>query len=215
MFAPSVCFPKMITCMGVTVTCANETPSVVLPNITVLPLSSKLNIWKCLTLLLQKDANPQDNKEKVMKTREKERIQKPQVLMLQHRNQGKSFKPGFAFRLVSLPGSLELSAASPALKLKHKCLSVQMAKASACRTKISAIQFSVSRDEGLVCFPPLNQSFTICWACWQLPSRAEGLRDTTFAPGYHDRASRITTSTSRVLSLFSKVLPERYREMKG
>lgn len=146
MFAPSVCFPKMITCMGVTVTCANETPSVVLPNITVLPLSSKLNIWKCLTLLLQKDANPQDNKEKVMKTREKERIQKPQVLMLQHRNQGKSFKSGFAFRLVGLPGSLELSAASPALKLKHKCLSVQMAKASACRTKIiSHPVFSVQR----------------------------------------------------------------------
>lgn len=75
---------------------------------------------------------------------------------------------------------------------------------------------SVSRDEGLVCFPPLNQSFTICWACWQLPSRAEGLRDTTFAPGYHGRASRITTSNKQS---FKPVLKgaswESYMDMKG
>lgn len=75
-------------------------------------------------------------KKRLRKPEEEERIQEPQVLRLQHSNQGKSFKPGFAFRLVSLPGSLEPSAASPALELKHECLSVQMAKASACRTKI-------------------------------------------------------------------------------
>lgn len=68
-FAPSVCFPKVITCMGVTVTCANATPGLLPPNITVPPLSSKRNICKCLTLLLQKDENPHDHKEKVMKTR--------------------------------------------------------------------------------------------------------------------------------------------------
>lgn len=70
-FAPSVCFPKMITWLGVTVTCANDTPGLVPPNRTVPPLSSKLNICKCLTLLLQKDANPHDHKENVMKTRGK------------------------------------------------------------------------------------------------------------------------------------------------
>lgn len=75
---------------------------------------------------------------------------------------------------------------------------------------------SVSRDEGLVCFPPLNQSFTICWACWQLPSRAEGLRDTTFAPGYHGRASRITTSNKQSFKPFLKGASwESYMDMKG
>lgn len=71
---------------------------------------------------------------------------------------------------------------------------------------------SVSRDEGLVCFPPLNQSFTICWACWQLPSRAEGLRDTTPAPGYHDRGSRIISSTKQS---FKSVLKGASWELHG
>lgn len=68
-FAPSVCFSKIITYMGVTVTSANESPNLVPSNLTVPPLSSKLNICKCPTPLLQKDANPHDHIEKVMKTR--------------------------------------------------------------------------------------------------------------------------------------------------
>lgn len=72
---------------------------------------------------------------------------------------------------------------------------------------------SVSRNEGLVCFPPLNQSFTICWACWQLPSGAEGLRDMTCAPGYHDRASRITTTTTK--SSFKSVLKAASWDLHG
>lgn len=73
---------------------------------------------------------------------------------------------------------------------------------------------SVSRDEGSVCFPPLNQSLTICWACWQLPSVANSLRDMTFAPRYQDTASRITTTKHVFLSLFSKALPESYTQTK-
>lgn len=69
---------------------------------------------------------------------------------------------------------------------------------------------SVSRDEGLVCFPPLNQPFTICWACWQSPSVANSLRDMTFAPRYQDAAPGITSTPS----LFSKVIPESYTQRK-
>ena len=43
MFAISVCFPKTITCMGVTVTCANETASLVALNVPVPLLFSKLS----------------------------------------------------------------------------------------------------------------------------------------------------------------------------
>lgn len=69
------------------------------------------------------------------------------------------------------------------LKLKHTCLSIQMAKASANETRNNQPSCSsVSRDEGLVCFHPLNQSFTICWACWQLLGITNSLRDATFAP---------------------------------
>lgn len=58
MFAISVCFPKVITCMGVAVSCANQTASLVALNVPVLPLFSKLSNCECPTLLFWKDASP-------------------------------------------------------------------------------------------------------------------------------------------------------------
>lgn len=117
---------------------------------------------------------------------------------------GKASNQDFVFRLVNLPGSLELSAVSPAFKIKA-CMSICPDGQGICKWNKNNLPCcsSVSRDEGLVCFPPLNQSFTICWACWQLPSVANSLRDMTFAPRYQDTASRITT-TKHVLEVCSQ-----------